>query len=326
MEFLLSTGTPVEKFIVMGIAILLFVAVMAIVLFLTDRPRMPQWITVLAFLGPAAVLVVFGLVYPAIRTIINSFRSDNGQEWVALANYGDVFGNSALRLVLLNTVLWVILVPLVSTAVGLVYAVLVDRTRFEKLAKTLVFLPMAISMVGASIIWKFVYDFKPTDRPQTGLANQLLVWLGFDSQQFLLTWPWNTFFLIAVMVWIQSGFAMTILSASIKAIPDDIIEAAKLDGVTNWQMFRSVTVPSIRPAVVVVITTIAMATLKVFDIVFTMTGGNFDTSIVANEFYTRSFVRGEGGIGATLAVLLFIMVIPIVVYNVRQMKLAEEQR
>ncbi|WP_139720735.1 carbohydrate ABC transporter permease [Serinicoccus chungangensis] len=326
MEFLLSTGTPVEKFIVMGIAILLFVAVMALVLFLTDRPRMPQWITVLAFLGPAALLVVFGLVYPAIVTMINSFQGDSGRDWVGLSNYAEVFGSPALRVVLLNTLLWVLLVPLVSTAVGLVYAVLVDRTRFEKLAKTLVFLPMAISMVGASIIWKFVYDFKPTSQPQTGLANQLLVWLGFDSQQFLLTWPWNTFFLIAVMVWIQSGFAMTILSASIKAIPDDIIEAAKLDGVTNWQMFRSVTVPSIRPAVVVVVTTIAMATLKVFDIVFTMTGGNFDTSIVANEFYTRSFVRAETGIGATLAVLLFVMVIPIVVYNVRQMKLAEEQR
>jgi len=215
---------------------------------------------------------------------------------------------------------------LVSTAFGLVYAVLVDRTRFEKVAKTLIFLPMAISMVGASIIWKFVYEYKPTVAPQIGIANQFLVWLGFDSRQFLLFPPWNTFFLIAVMVWIQTGFAMTILSAAIKAIPDDIIEAAQLDGVSGFRMFRYVTVPTIRPAVVVVLTTIAMGTLKVFDIVYQMTGGNFNTSIVANEFYSQTFSKNNAGMGATLAVLLFILVIPIIVYNVRQMRLSEEQR
>jgi alpha-glucoside transport system permease protein len=183
-------------------------------------------------------------------------------------------------------------------------------------------------MVGASIIWKFVYEFRP-DQPgvnQIGLLNQLMVLVGLEPQQWLLGPPINNLFLIAVMVWIQAGFAMTILSAAIKSIPDDIIEAARMDGVQGFPMFRYVTLPSVRPAVVVVITTIAMATLKVFDIVRTMTGGQFDTSIVANEFYSQSFSFGRPDIGAALAVLLFILVIPIILYNIRQMRLSEEQR
>ena len=221
-----------------------------------------------------------------------------------------------------------ILVPLIATLIGLVYAVLVDRTRFESMAKTLIFLPMAISLVGASIIWKFVYEYRPDQGniQQIGLANQILVWLGLEPYQFLLNQPWNTFFLIAVMIWIQAGFAMTVLSAAIKAIPDDIVEAARLDGLHGVGMFRFITVPSIRPALVVVLTTIAMGTLKVFDIVRTMTGGNFNTSVVAYEFYTQSFRAQNAGLGAALAVILFVLVIPIIVYNVRQLRLSEEIR
>ncbi|HAM45253.1 MAG TPA: ABC transporter permease, partial [Propionibacteriaceae bacterium] len=209
---------------------------------------------------------------------------------------------------------------------GLVYAVLVDRTRVEKFAKTLIFLPMAISMVGASIIWKFMYEYKPASLPQIGLLNEVVVAFGGTPQQWLLITPQNTFMLIIVMIWIQAGFAMTVLSAAIKAIPDEIIEAAKVDGVTGVKLFLNVTVPSVRPAVIVVLTTIAMATLKAFDVVYTMTGGQFETSIIANEFYTQSFNRGQINIGAALAVLLFIMVIPIVVYNVRQMRISEGER
>jgi len=206
--------------------------------------------------------------------------------------------------------------------------VLVDRTRYEYLAKTLVFLPMSISMVGAGIIWKFVYEYKP-DQPnvnQTGVLNQLLVWIGLEPQQFLLGAPANTFFLIVVMIWIQAGFSMTVLSAAIKAIPDDIVEAARLDGLHGLGMFRYITIPSIRPALIVVVTTIAMGTLKVFDIVRTMTGGNFDTSVVANEFYNQSFVIRNQGLGAALAVILFILVVPLVIYNVRQLRMTEEIR
>lgn len=326
MDFLLSADSAAQKFILMFLVMALFVTVMAAILFAVDRPRLPRWVPVIGFLGPALLLIAFGLVYPAILTIKNSFYDAALSENVGLANYETILTNSAFLIVLRNTALWVFLVPILATGFGLVYAVLVDRTRFEKVAKALIFLPMAISMVSAAIIWRFVYEYKPAAASQTGLANQFLVWLGISPQQFLLNPPWNTLFLIAVMVWIQAGFAMTILSAAIKAIPDDIIEAAKLDGVSGVRMFRYVTLPSVRPAVVVVLTTIAMATLKVFDIVYSMTGGQYQTSIVANEFYTQSFNRYQQGIGATLAVLLFILVIPILLYNVRQMRLSEEQR
>lgn len=326
MDFLLNADSTVHKFLLMILVMALFIIVMGVVLIAVDRPRLPRWVPLIGFLGPALLLIGFGLVYPAIMTLRDSFYDAGSRNAVGMANYQTIFTNNQFLIVLRNTALWVFLVPIVSTAFGLIYAVLVDRTRFERVAKAMIFLPMAISMVGASIIWRFVYEYKPAQAPQTGLANQFLVWLGIAPQQFLLNPPANTFFLIAVMVWIQAGFAMTILSAAIKAIPDDIIEAAKLDGVSGTRMFRYVTLPSVRPAVVVVLTTIAIASLKVFDIVYTMTGGQFQTSIVANEFYVQSFSRNDAGIGAALAVLLFILVIPILVYNVRQMRLSEEQR
>jgi alpha-glucoside transport system permease protein len=213
----------------------------------------------------------------------------------------------------------------VATGVGLLYAILVDKARIEALAKAFIFLPMAISFVGASIIWRFVYEYRP-DQPgvkQIGILNQILVWFGLEPRNWLVESPLNTLLLVIVMIWIQAGFAMTVLSAAIKAIPDDVIEAARLDGVTSFGMFRFVTLPSIRPAVVVVLTTIGIGTLKVFDIVRTMTGGNFDTNVVANEFYSQSFRADNQGLGAALAVLLFILVIPIVVYNVRQLRASE---
>ncbi|WP_146899748.1 carbohydrate ABC transporter permease [Cellulomonas aerilata] len=311
----------------MLVAIVLFVVVMGAILLAVDRPkRVPNWLVTAAFAGPALLALAFGLVYPALRTAYQSFFNRNGQEFVGLDNYVTAFVQPEFQVVLRNTALWVLLVPTLATFFGLVYAVLVDRTRFEKAAKALIFLPMAISLVGASIIWRFVYEFRDAARAQTGLANQILVGLGLEPYQFLVNAPWNNVFLIAVLIWIQAGFAMTILSAAIKAIPDDIVEAARLDGLKGVQMFRYITVPSIRPALVVVLTTIAMTTLKVFDIVRTMTGGNFGTSVVANEFYSQSFVQGNGGMGAALAVILFLIVIPVVIYNVRQLRLSEEIR
>jgi alpha-glucoside transport system permease protein len=257
-----------------------------------------------------------------VLTVIGSFKNAKGDTWVGLENYITLFTESEYQRVLVNTFIWTLLVPIAATGIGLLYAVLVDRTRTESFSKALVFLPMAISMVGASIIWKFVYDYRPTGRNQIGLANQILKWMGFETYQFLITAPWNTIFLIVVMIWIQAGFAMTVLSASIKAIPDDIIEAAKLDGVGGMQMFRYITIPSIRPGVIVVVTTIAIGTLKVFDVVRTMTGGQFKTSVVANEFYNQSFRYDNDGLGAALAVLLFVLVIPIVAYNITQLRKA----
>ncbi|TFV66830.1 UNVERIFIED_ORG: sugar ABC transporter permease [Bacillus sp. AZ43] len=313
----------------MVVAIVLFVVVMGAILFAVDRPRrIPNWVVVAGFLAPTGILLIVGLVYPALRTIWGSFLNGDGSEFVGLDNYQTVFTEDSFQTVLRNTVLWVVLVPLVTTGLGLVYAYLVDRTRFEALAKALVFLPMAISMVGAGVIWKFVYEYRP-DQPgvnQIGLLNQLLTLIGIEPQQFLLDQPVNNLYLILVMIWIQTGFAMTVLSAAIKAIPDDVVEAARLDGVSGLQMFRHITVPSIRPALVVVLTTVAIVSLKAFDVVRTMTGGNFGTNIVANEFYTQSFRYSNFGLGAALAVLLFVLVIPIIAYNVRQLRLAEEIR
>ena len=326
MLWLMKPETVPEKIMVMFLAIALFALVMGLILAVVDRPKLPKWVPVIGYLGPAVLLITFGLLWPGILTIKNSFFDANGTVFLGLDNYTRIFTDSAFLIVLRNTFLWVLVVPTVATALGLIYAVLVDRTRAEKFAKTLIFLPMAISMVGASIIWKFMFEYKTKSAPQIGLINQVVIWLGGEPQQWLLNPPLNTFMLIMVMIWIQAGFAMTVLSAAIKAIPDEIIEAAKVDGVTGMKLFWWVTIPSVRPAVIVVLTTIAMGTLKAFDVVYTMTGGQFDTSIIANEFYTQSFNRSEYGIGAALAVLLFVLVTPIVVYNVRQMRISEGER
>ncbi len=318
----MSTG---EKIIQMVIAIALFIGVVAAVLVLADRikSRRGEVVQTSAFVLPAVLMIGVGLLYPAIRTIYESFRDANSTKFVGWHNYHTIFTTSDELQVLRNTAIWVIVTPVAATLIGLVYAVLVDRARFEKAAKALIFLPMAISLVGASLIWKFVYDYRATENDQIGLLNQLLKWVGIDTYRFLLTEPWNTFFLIVIMIWVQAGFAMTVLSASIKAIPDDIIEAARLDGVSGFRMFRYITVPSIRPSLIVVLTTISITTLKVFDIVRTATGGNFGTSVLAYDFYVQSFRSFDSGLGAALAVLLFVLVMPIVIYNIRQMRKVE---
>jgi alpha-glucoside transport system permease protein len=328
MDWLLHAGDdPGHKFLLMLIAIALFVVLMGIILFVVDRPRNPpRWFIGFGFVGAALLLLLVGLVYPALQTIANSFMNRNSTTFVGLDNYMRAFTEPQFLIVLGNTALWVLVAPLVATFVGLAYAYLVDKSRFESVAKGLVFLPMAISMVGASIIWKFVYDFKPAGVEQTGLLNQFIVWLGGEPQQFLINRPLNTFLIMVVFIWIQAGFAMTLLSASIKAIPEDIIEAARLDGVSGLGMFWRITIPSIRPALVVVLTTIAMTTLKTFDIVRTMTAGDFNTSIVALEFYNQRFRQGDAGLSAALAVLLFVIVIPVIIYNVRQQRLSEDVR
>jgi alpha-glucoside transport system permease protein len=318
----MSTG---EKFLQMLIAIALFFGVVAVILLLTSRlrSRKGELVQSAAFVLPAILLIAVGLLYPAIDTILQSFKNAAGTESVGFDNYKTVFTDSNQIRVLLNTAAWVIIVPIASTVIGLIYAVLIDRAKFEKFAKALIFLPMAISLVGASIIWKFVYDYRETDANQIGIANQVLKTFGFDTYRFLFEQPWNTVFLIVIMIWVQAGFAMTLLSASIKAIPDDIVEAARLDGVGGFKMFRYITVPSIRPSLIVVITTISITTLKAFDIVRTTTGGNFDTSVLAYEFYVQSFRSFDQGLGAALAVLIFVLVMPIVIYNVRQMRKLE---
>lgn len=313
-------STP-EKLGLMLFAIAVFAFVFVGILLLAARfsGRTGERIQAASFVLPTLLFILVGLIYPALLTIRDSFIQDAGGSY-GLGNYVAIFTQEQNLIVLRNTALWVILVPVLATGIGLLYAMVVDRTPWEKVAKALVFLPMAISMVGASIIWKFVYEYKPSFRDQIGLVNAVLKTLGFEPRQLLLDIPMNTFYLIIVMVWIQAGFAMTILSAAIKAIPDDIIEASQLDGVNPVQRFRYVTMPAIRPAVVVVLTTIGIGTLKVFDIVRVMTNGNYETSIIANEFYDAFYRYNRPGLAAAFAVLLFLLVIPIVTYNVVQMR------
>lgn len=318
-----------EKFGLMLLGLAVFAAVIGIILFLADRaPKKGRdfW-QLLAFVAPALVLLAVGLIYPAVRTTLLAFYDRTGNEFVGLDNFVWMFTQPDILQTLGNTLVWVALVPTLSTIIGLAYAIFIDKSYGEKILKSLVFMPMAISFVGAGIIWRFMYEFREVGfAEQIGLLNQLIVMFGGQPQQFLVNSPFNTLFLIVVMVWIQTGFAMVLLSAAIKGVPVEIIEAARLDGANAWQQFRNVTLPGIRGTLVVVVTTISIATLKVFDIVRSMTGGNFDTSVVANEMYTQAFNRNEFGYGSALAVILFLMVLPIVVYNVRVMRKQKEIR
>ncbi|MBY8873332.1 sugar ABC transporter permease [Micromonospora sp. PLK6-60] len=347
MEFDWAGETP--KFLMLMYGLIAFVAVVGGLLLLLDvvpawfarrreaqlvaasasgaplpRRRKPrEGLFALFFLLPTLLFLTIGLVVPAIRTTLLSFMNRDGSGWVGLENYGWMFSEGSIIRVLTNTLTWVILVPLVATAFGLIYAVLVDKARFEAVAKSLIFLPMAISFVGAAIIWKFVYAYRG-EGDQIGLLNQIVVSLGGEPKQWLLESPLNTFLLIVIMIWIQAGFAMVVLSAAIKAIPADIIEAARLDGTTPWQMFWQITMPSIRPALIVVVVTISIATLKVFDIVRTATNGNYDTSVIANEMYNQAFRYQETGRGSALAVFLFVLVLPLVIYQIRNLRQQRE--
>lgn len=278
----------------------------------------------IGFLSPALILLAIGLIYPTIKTTIDSFYSGRGR-FVGFDNFVWIFTQEAAVRTVVNTIVWVLIAPVVSTAIGLAYAVFIDKSRGERAFKALVFMPMAISFVGASIIWKFVYAARPADQDQIGVLNQLIVWFGGQPVQFLQNSPWNTFFLIVILIWIETGFAMVILSAAIKGVPAEQMEAAELDGTNGWQRFTNVTLPGIRPSLIVVLTTISIASLKVFDIVRTLTAGANDTSVIANEMYTQ-FKNFENGRSAAFAVVLFLLVMPIVVYNARQIKKQREIR
>ncbi|TFD81519.1 sugar ABC transporter permease [Cryobacterium sp. Sr8] len=277
------------------------------------------------FLTPAIILLTIGLIIPTIQTTVQAFMSSRGDRFVGFENFAWVFTQPENIRIVFNTIVWVLVVPTVSTIAGLAYAVFIDKSRGEKYFKILVFMPMAISLVGASIIWRFVYTARPADVEQIGLLNAVVVAFGGQPVDFLAVAPWNTLFLIVILIWVQTGFAMVVLSAAIKGVPAEQMEAAELDGTNAWQQFTNVTVPGIRSALIVVLTTISIVSLKVFDIVRTTTAGSNDTSVIANEMYTQ-FKNFELGRSAAFAVILFLLVVPIVVYNARQIKKQREIR
>jgi len=276
------------------------------------------------FLAPAFALLAVGLVYPTIQTIINSFLSSRGN-FIGFDNFVWIFSSSNNLVTIRNTIIWVLVVPAVSTAIGLAYAVFIDRSRGEKIFKALVFMPMAISFVGASIIFRFIYAYREEGQSQYGLLNQLVVWFGGSPVNWLQQVPLNSFLLMVVLIWVQTGFAMVILSAAIKGVPAEQVEAAQLDGTNAWQRFTNVTIPGIRSSLIVVITTISIASLKVFDIVRTMGMAYPDTGVIANDMVSL-LQNFETGRSSAFAVILFLLVLPIVIFNARQIQKQREIR
>lgn len=303
-------------------------AVLGLLFFFLDRRAKDgpgSLFQLFGFMTPAMLLLLVGLVVPVIQTTVQSFMNSASTTFIGFENYAWIFTQPQNIRIIVNTIVWVLVAPIVSTIAGLAYAYFIDKTRGEKYYKILVFLPMAISFVGASIIWRFMYTARPVEANQIGFLNQVIVWFGGQPVNFLSVEPWNTLFLIIVLIWIQTGFAMVVLSAAIKGVPTEQLEAAELDGTNAWQKFSNVVVPTIRPALIVVLTTISIASLKVFDIVRTMTAGANNTSVVANEMYTQ-FRSFEAGRSAAFAVILFILVMPIVIYNAVQLKKQREVR
>jgi alpha-glucoside transport system permease protein len=306
-----------------------FAAIVYLVFLLASRVnvKVQEWLKYAVFLAPAVLLLLIGLVYPTIRTLTMSFMNADSTEFVGFDNYVWSFTIPEILIVLRNTAIWVLLVPILSTGLGLAIAYMTDRMKRPGIVKSLIFLPMAISFVGAGVIWKFVYNFQPNlEKPDLGLFSAVSKALGFTPPNWLLEAPLNTLLLILVMIWIQTGFCMVVISAAMKNVPDEVVEAAMLDGAGNWKRFLRVTIPMIRSTIVVVLTTTAIGTLKVFDIVRTMTGGNFETNVIANEMYSQSFRQMNYGQGSALAVILLVCVLPIIAYNIRQLRRERTER
>jgi alpha-glucoside transport system permease protein len=272
------------------------------------------------FLVPALILVMTGLGIPAIQTFIESFKNADSSQWVGFKNYSNAIKDPDIRLAFINTISWVIICPVIVTTLGITLATMLNKMKREAFAKSLIFMPMAISFVGASIIFKFMYEYRDPGEPQIGLLSAIAQAIGFGPSNWLLVKPLNTLLLMVVFIWTQTGFAMVILSAAIKGVPADVMEASALDGATGWKLFKGVTFPIVRTTFIVVLATMVVASLKLFDIVRTMTGGNFGTSVLANEMYSQIFVQFDAGKGSALAVMLFASVIPIFIYNIRTLK------
>jgi alpha-glucoside transport system permease protein len=256
------------------------------------------------------------LALPTLRTFSISLFDNSGASFVGLGNYWDVVTDRIMLRALVNNLLWIVFGASLSVIFGLLVAVLADRSRFETFAKAMVFMPMAISMVGASIIWKFIYEADPN----IGLLNAIWTGLfGGEPQAWIsLLQPWNNFFLIVVLIWLQTGFAMVIFSAAIKGIPGEILVAARVDGATEIQLFFQIMIPYIMGTIITVGTTVVIFTLKIFDVVWVMTGGQYDTQVISTQFYREFFTSRHAGYGSAIAIILLIGVIPVMIYNLKQ--------
>jgi alpha-glucoside transport system permease protein len=272
------------------------------------------------FVGPALAIMGWFLAVPVIRTLIASFENNLGDVFVGFKNYIYAFTDPRMLETFRNNLLWLVIGTGMSVSIGLLVAILADRTKLEVLYKSVIFTPMAISFVGAGVIWKFIYTYKGTgvNIQEIGLLNAIVQAFGGQTQPWLNIPPWNNLFLIVIMIWLQTGYAMVILSSAIKGVPEELLEAARIDGATEVRAFFSIIVPYIRGTLITVITTIVIFSLKTFDIVRVMTGGNFGTNVIANEFYLQSFTYNNAGRASAIAIVLLLAVSPVIINNVRQ--------
>ncbi len=276
------------------------------------------WVTL--FVGPALFFITFYLLYPSIHTIILSFMGKRSETFIGFKNYIYAFTSKTMLTAFGNNVLWLIFFTIFTVGIGLLLAILVDKVKYEQLAKSVIFMPMAISFVGAGVVWKFIYSYKPMGTSQIGLLNHIFVSLGFQPVGWLIQNPLNNFALIFVGIWIWTGFCMVILSASYKGIPRELMEAGRVDGASEWQVFRHIIFPSMKSTIAVVATTMVVNVLKIFDIVYVMTNGNFKTEVIANRMYKEMFQYRNYGRASAIAVVLFIFIVPVIVVNIKRMR------
>jgi len=284
-------------------------------------------ITPWLYIIPAMFLLFFFLVYPSINTLYISFFNYNSEKFVGMQNYFYCFTNEIMLNSFRNNALWVILFVPLTVSLGLIIAVLADRVKYESIVKSIIFMPMAISFVGAGVIWKFVYAYRPASAAQTGILNALRSFFQLEPLPWLIIRPWlNNFCLIMVGVWIWTGFCMVILSASYKGIPRELLEAARVDGATEFKIFWKIILPLMKPTIAVVATTMTINVLKVFDIVYVMTNGNFNTEVVANRMYKEMFIFRNYGRASAIAVILLMLIIPMIIINIQRFREQEAIR
>jgi alpha-glucoside transport system permease protein len=286
------------------------------------RPQVRPWIWV----GPALFFVAGYLVLPSLATLWLSFFDARSQSFVGLDNYAFIAQSSDVHIAVRNNLLWVVFFTGGALIFGLVFAVLADRVSYERATKSLIFLPMAISFVAAGVIWKFMYAFQPAGSPQTGLLNAVVTSVGGEPTAWLISPPANTFALIAVAVWVWTGFAMVILSAALKGVPVELLEAARVDGANELTVFRRIILPLLAPTIAVIATTLVIFALKAFDVVYVMTNGNFDTDVLANLMYKQLFNVRHFGHASAVAVLLLIAIVPVLMVNIRRFRFQEAIR
>lgn len=326
--FIFLRDSQAPKLVIVLVAIVWGVGGVAVLYLVSNWlvEKLPvEWVQRLqpfVFVGPGLAILFWFLLFPTLRTLYLSFQGATGKGFVGLANYIFAFTDRVMLEAFRNNLLWMIFGTFFCVSLGLIIAVLADRSKYESVYKAIIFMPMAISFVGAGVIWKFVYTYKGEGAgiQEIGLLNAIVKAFGGTTQPWLQIPPWNNFLLIVIMVWLQTGFALVVISSAIKGIPSELLEAGRIDGANEFQIFFRIIIPTIQGTLLTVTTTILIFSLKLFDIVRVMTGGNNGTNVIANEFYLERFTYGNAGRASAIAIVLLVAVVPIMIYNLRQFR------